>query len=148
MSLSIVNESNENTKNYKTKPTEDLALLSNEDLINILSNYRENKRRFVLKYQQEKLNSNPNYKKREISPNNKPGRKPQDITKLSREELLTAVEKIRNNSREGNYKNYHEVVKTDDELYTNFLIKCKKTTNTYYHKHKASSISNNSISCF
>ena len=35
----------------------------------------------------------------------------------------------------------------DDELYTNFLIKCKKTTNTYYHKHKASSISNNSISC-
>ena len=148
MSLSIVNESNENTKNYKTKPTEDLTLLSNEDLINILSNYRENKRRFVLKYQQEKLNSNPNYKKREISPNNKPGRKPQDVTKLSREELLTAVEKIRNNSREGNYKNYHEVVKTDDELYTNFLIKCKKTTNTYYHKHKASSISNNSISCF
>ncbi len=148
MSLSIVNESNGNTKNYVTKPIEDLALLSNEDLINILSNYRENKRRFVLKYQQEKLNSNPNYKKREISPNNKPGRKPQDITKLSREELLTAVQKIRNNSREGNYKNYHEVVKTDDELYTNFLIKCKKTTNTYYHKHKASSISNNSISCF
>jgi hypothetical protein len=143
--LSCINESN---KNYKTKPTEDLTLLSNEDLINILSNYRENKRRFVLKYQQEKLNSNPDYKKREISPNNKPGRKPLDITKMSREELLKAVEKIRNNSRTGNNKYYHEVVKTDDELYTNFLNKCKKTTNTYYHKTKALSVSNNSISCF
>ena len=146
--LSIFNESNETTKNYKTKPTEDLTSLSIDDLIAILKNYRENKSKFVLKYQQEKLNNNPNYKKREISPNNKPGRKPQDITKMSREELLKAVEKIRNNSREGNNKYYHEVVKTDDELYTNFLNKCKKTTNTYYHKNKALSVSNNSISCF
>ncbi len=98
MSLSIVHESNEYTKNYASKPVENLTSLSIDDLIAILKNHRENKSEFVLKYQQEKINSNPNYKKREISPNNKPGRKPQHITKLSREELLKAVEKIQNNS--------------------------------------------------
>ena len=67
---------------------------------------------------------------------------------MNREELLMAVEKIRNSSREGNNKNYHEVIKQNDELYTNFLNKCKKTTNTYCHKNKALSTSNNSISCF
>ena len=51
--LSIDNEINESNINYKTKPKEDLTLLSDEDLINILSNYRENKRRFFSKYQQE-----------------------------------------------------------------------------------------------
>ncbi len=44
-----------------------------------------------MKYQQEKISSNPNYKKRDISPDNKPGRKPQDIYKMNREELITAI---------------------------------------------------------
>ena len=57
--LSYINGSNETTKNYITKPIEDLSALSIDDLIAILKNYSENKSKFVLKYQQEKLNSNP-----------------------------------------------------------------------------------------
>ena len=139
MSLSIVNESNENTKNYIAKPIEDLTSLSIDDLIAILKNYRENKSKFVLKYQQEKLNSNPDYKKREISPNNKPGRKPQDISKMSREELLIAVEKIRNKSRIGNNKHYHEVIKPNENLYKPFINKI-----VCYNRNRVS----NSVACF
>ena len=57
--LSYINESNETTKNYITKPIEDLSVLSIDDLIAILKNYRENKSKFVLRYKKEKLNSNP-----------------------------------------------------------------------------------------
>ena len=147
--LSIFNESNETTKNYITKPIEDLNLYSIADLRNEYIKIRERERSDAAKYHkklvEERIKNDPNYvfksKPRKQSPNNL-------VDKLTKEELLEKIERYRNTRRKSNNKYYHEVVKTDDELYTNFLNKCKKSGNTYYYKNKNLSVSNNSISCF
>ena len=149
MNLSIVNESNENTKDYATKPIEDLNLSSIADLRNEYIKIRERERSDAAKYHkklvEERIKNDPNYvfksKPRKQSPNN-------SVDTLTKDELLEKINRYRNTRRKSNNKNYHEVIKPNDELYTNFLNKCKKTTNTYYHKNKALSVSNNSISCF
>jgi len=147
--LSIVNESNETTKNYKTKPTEDLNLYSIEDLRIEYIKIRERERSDAAKYHkkivEERIKNEPNYvfksKPRKTSPNNA-------VDTLTKDELIEKINRYRNTRRKSNNKNYHEVIKQNDELYNNFLNKCKKTTNTYYHKNKDLSVSNNSISCF
>jgi hypothetical protein len=147
--LTIINDSNESTKNYVTKPIEDLTSLSIEDLRIEYRKIRERERSDAAKYHkkivEERIKNEPNYvfksKPRKQSPNN-------TVNTLTKEELLEKIDRYRNTRRKSNNKNYHEVVKQNDELYTNFLNKCKKTTNTYYHKNKALSVSNNSISCF
>ena len=58
---------------------------------------------------------------------------------MSREELLKAVEKIRNKSRIGNNKHYHEVIKPNENLYKPFINKI-----VCYNRNRVS----NSVACF
>ena len=119
--LSIVNESNKTTKNYITKPIEDLSALSIEELRIEYMKIRDKERNDAAKYHrriiEERNKNDPNFiyksKPRKQSPNNK-------VDTLTKEQLLDKINKYRALHRKSNYKNYHEVVKTNDELYTIF----------------------------
>ena len=109
--LSIVNESNETTKNYITKPIEDLSALSIEDLRIEYMKIRERERSDAAKYHkklaEERIKNDPNYvfksKPRKQSPNNA-------VDILTKEELLEKIDRYRNTRRKSNNKNYSDIL--------------------------------------
>ena len=52
------------------------------------------------------------------------------------EEAAEYVEELRRRNRERSKAHYDNKIKTDPEKYQQFLQKCKKPSNDYYHKNK------------
>ena len=67
---------------------------------------------------EERMKHDPNYifksKPRKQSPNN-------IVDTLTKEQLIDKIFNYRNTRRKSNNRNYHEAIKQNDELYTNFL---------------------------
>ena len=61
------------------------------------------------------------------------GRKRLDVKAMSEEERLEYIERKRELNRNHVKKHYYEVIKSDPERYQQFLEKCKKHNNVYYH---------------
>lgn len=58
----------------------------------------------------------------------------------SNEEAIAYIEEIRQKNRDRAKKHYNETIKSSPENYQKFLDKCKRASNTFYHKNKTISV--------